>query len=348
MLSAIRKLVFGVTLIIAAAAVLLVSDWNRRVQQNRPAVETIRHVAIFQFSSNLALDQNVAGMVDGMAKNGFVDGRTVSIQRFNAENDFATANTIAKAIVSGQFDIVLTSSTPCLQAMANANKDGKVIHVFSGVTDPYGAGVGINGTGPHDHPRHLVGIGSFQPVGHTMEIAREMYPGLKRVGVVWNTAEECSEACVLKARKKCKAMGIELLEANVDNSVGVLEAAKSVVERGAQAIWVGGDNTVELAINSVVAAAREGKIPVFTNDPATVKRGALFALGADYHQVGVLSGDLASRILNGLNPATIGVKNIVPERLVINKQALRGLKDPWKIPPGLAVKVTVPTKRQPD
>jgi ABC-type uncharacterized transport system substrate-binding protein len=346
MLSAIRKLGLGVTLIITAATVLLVSDWNRRVQQSGPAAGKIRRVAIFQFAPTSTLDEDVAGMIDGLAKNGFVDGGTVSIQRFNAESDFAMANTIAKAIVSGQFNLVLTSSTPCLQAMANANKDGKVIHVFSAVTDPYGAGVGIRGTGPLDHPRHLVGVGSFQPVEHTLEIAREMYPGLKRVGVVWNTAEVCSEACVMKARKECKELGIELLEANVENSVGVLEAAKSLVGRGAQALWVGGDNTVQLAVNSVVAAAREGKIPVFTNDPTAVKRGVLFALGADYHQVGMLSGDLASRILKGLNPATIGVKNIVPERLVINKQVLRSLKDPWKIPPAVALKVNPPKKSQ--
>src|SRR5579859_2122567 len=213
MLSAFRRLAFGLILIIAASAVLLVSDWKRREGKTGALAEKVRRVAIFQFASNSILDENVAGMIDALAKDGFVNGRTVSIQQFNAENDFAMANTIAKAIVSGQFDIVLTSSTPCLQAMANANKDGTVIHVFSAVTDPYGAGIDIKGSGRLDHPRHLVGVGTFQPVEHTLEIAREMYPGLKRVGVVWNTAEQCSEACVRKARKKCKELGIELLEA---------------------------------------------------------------------------------------------------------------------------------------
>ena len=344
MLPVVRRLGFGLILIIAASAVLLVSDWNRRGGKIGAPAEKIRRVAIFQFASNSILDENVTGMIEALAKDGFVNGRTVSIQQFNAENDFAMANTIAKAIVSGQFDIVLTSSTPCLQAMANANKDGTVIHVFSAVTDPYGAGVGINGTGALDHPRHLVGVGTFQPVEHTLEIAREMYPGLKRVGVVWNTAEQCSEACVRKARKKCKELGIELLEANVENSVGVLESAKSVVGRGAQALWIGGDNTVELATDSVVAAATEGRIPVFSNTPSSVKKGELFALGADYFEVGSLSADLASRILKGLNPATIGVENIVPERLVINTQALHRLKDPWKIPPALQAKASTPRK----
>ena len=148
----------------------------------------------------------------------------------------------------------------------------------------------------------------------------------------------------MKARKKCKELGIELLEANVENSVGVLEAARSVVSRGAQALWIGADNTVEMAVDSVVAAVREGKIPVFAGAPATVGRGVLFALGADYYEVGSLSGDLASRILKGLDPAAVRVENIVPERLAIDTKALRGLKDPWKIPPALMAKASTPRK----
>ena len=105
MLSAIRKLTLGIILIIAASGILLVSDWSRREHKSGPAAEKMRRVAIFQFASRPVLDDNVAGMIDAMAKNGFVDGRTISIQRFNAENDFLTANTIAKAIVGGHFDL---------------------------------------------------------------------------------------------------------------------------------------------------------------------------------------------------------------------------------------------------
>ena len=332
-------------MIIGASTVLLVSDWNRRGQRSG-VPERVRRLAIFQFASNSILDENVAGMIDALARNGFVDGRRVSIQRFNAEGDFVTANTIAKALVSGHFDLILTSSTPALQTMASANKDGTVIHVFAAVTDPFGAGVGISGVNPLDHPRHLVGIGTFQPVEHTFEIAKEIYPGLTRVGVVWNASEACSEACVLKARKKCKELGIELLEANVENSAGVLEAAKSLVGRGAQALWIGGDNTVETATDSVVAAAREGRIPVFSNTPASVKRGELFALGADYFEVGTLAGELASQVLKGKDPATVRIENIVPERLVIATSALQRLKDPWSVPPALMARASAPQKAQ--
>ena len=327
---ALRRLALGIFLIAGASAILLLSDvkWEGEVPR----------IAIFQFSSRPTLDESVAGMLEGLASEGFVEGRNISIQRFNAENDLPTANTIAKGIVSGKFKLVLTSSTPCLQTMAGANQDGGVIHVFAAVTDPCGAGVGISRENPLDHPKHLVGIGTFQPVERVFDLARELFPGLKKVGVAWNPAEACSEACVRKARAKCKELGIELVEAQAENSTGVYEAAQSLVARGAEALWIGGDNTVELAIDSLVTAARNGHIPVFDNNPDTSSRGVLLALGANHRDVGALAGRLAGRILKGLDPATVRVENVVPEKLVFNTTALAGLKDPWRIPPDLMAK----------
>ena len=150
-----------------------------------------------------------------------------------------TANAIASEVTSGQFDLILTSGTPAMQAVANANRLGKTTHVFGLVADPFGAGVGISRENPLDHPAHLVGIGSFIPVLPAFELARQMFPKLKTVGEVWNPAESNSEAFTLKARKICTDLGIELLEANVDNTAGVFEAASSLVARGAEALWIG-------------------------------------------------------------------------------------------------------------
>ena len=56
MLSAVRRLTFGLILIIAASAVLLVSDWNRRGRETGPETGTGRRVGVFQFASDFILD----------------------------------------------------------------------------------------------------------------------------------------------------------------------------------------------------------------------------------------------------------------------------------------------------
>jgi hypothetical protein len=83
------------------------------------------------------------------------------------------ANAIAREITGGGFDMVLTSSTPSLQAVATAHERGSVLHVFAAVADPFSAGVGLDRSDPLAHPRHLLGYGSLAPVDVTLRIGRD-------------------------------------------------------------------------------------------------------------------------------------------------------------------------------
>jgi ABC-type uncharacterized transport system substrate-binding protein len=327
-LFAIKRLALGLILIALAASILLISDWNQR----RPRAKRLTRIAVLQHSSQAILDEGVRGMIAALAEHGFIDGQTISLTRYNAENDVATGAALAKEITDGRYDLVLTASTLSMQAVANANQAGRTVHVFGLVANPFVSGVGLNQEKPLDHPRHFVGIGSFMPVADGFKLARQLFPGLSVVGVAWNPAEANSRAFTLKAREVCQQLGITLLEANVDNSSGVFEAASSLVARGAQALWIGGDVTVLVAADSVINAAKKGRIPVFTLTPPTADRGALFDLGANFYEIGRQTGALAARILNGADPATIPITDFVPQKIMINKLALAGLKDPWRLP----------------
>jgi ABC-type uncharacterized transport system substrate-binding protein len=325
----VQRLSLGFALIALSSAVLLISDWGQR----KGGAARVRRVAIVQHASQPVLDDGVRGILDALAAEGFVDGRNIALQRFNAENDLPTANTIARQVTTGEYDMVITSSTLSMQTVANANKAGLPMHVFGIVADPFSAGVGISRENPLNHPRHLVGLGSMIPVGRAFQIARAMFPGLKSVGLPWNSAESNSEAFTRAARQVTKEMGIDLMEANVESSSAVLEAANSLVARGAQALWVSGDVTVLVALESVVAAARKGHIPVFTITPPGVQRGSLFDCGVNFYEVGEQTGELAASILKGADPSNIPVRNLIPEKVAVNLTALAGLKDNWRFPP---------------
>ena len=157
-------------------------------------------------------------------------------------------------------------------------------------------------------------------------MARRLAPRLARVGVAWNPSEANSEACTKVARTVCKELGIELLEANVEGSAAVREAVASLVGRGAEAIWVGGDNTVLSSLDAVIGPARAAGVPVFTSIPGCAERGALFDLGADYYRVGESVGRLAGRVLDGESPADMPILYEVPPEFWINRVALKSLE----------------------
>jgi putative tryptophan/tyrosine transport system substrate-binding protein len=337
MVKTIKSLGLGFLLVFLAALVLLISDWNRRTGDR----QHIPRAAILQHASTPLLEDAVRGMIDGLAKEGFVEGKTITYRRYNSEGDISVSNSIAKEIVAGNFDMALTSSTISMQTLANANRGHKMVQFFGAVADPAAAGVGIDMSKPLDHPANLVGIGSFIPVDRAFQIAREMFPALKIVGVAWNPSEPNSRAFVVKARELCKQMGITLLEANVDNSSAVGEAVSSLASRGVQAIWVGGDVTLAVAMDAVIAAGRRAHIPVFSLIPGKPDRGTLFDAGADFYRVGLQVGDLAAQVLHGADPSRIPIENIVPEYLVVNELALKGLKDPWRVTTSLRARAAI-------
>lgn len=322
-----NKILRAIFALLITAGVLLLLDLENR----KSAIKTtdLKKIAIFKMASRPTLDEAENGILEALTQRGFTDGKNCTIKRFCAEGDMPTANTIAQNIVSSKYSMVITISTPALQVMANANKSGEVLHVFCAVTDPYASGVGITGSATSEHPKHLVGIGTFQPVEKAFDIARQMNPDLKKVGTVWCTSETCSEACVKLARKKCAELGIELVEMSVESTTQVLETAMSLTSRGVEALWLGGDNVVESGIDQLISAANKAQIPLFTNNPYNIRGNTLFGVGAEYIEVGRTAGNMAADVLNGKPTSEISVGNVVPIKLSVNPDGIKNLKGKW-------------------
>ncbi len=340
----LRRLLLGLVLMAAASALLLYSDLGSRTAKRSaaarmpvPASRQIR-VAYLQHASQGILDDGRKGMIMGLAERGWEQGRNLTFKAFNAEGDVAVSQTIAKEMASGGYDLLLTSTTVSLQAVANANRAGKTPHVFALVSDPYGAGVGINRDNHLDHPAHLAGYGTMQPVALAFRTARECNASLRRVGVLWNPAEGNSLAQVKVARTVCAELGIELLETSVDSSAGAAEAAGALVARGIEALWIGGDVTVLTAVDPVIAVARKARIPTFSVIPPNVRRGTLFDIGADYTEIGRQAGLMAGDVLNGRKPATIAIDNLDADMVMLNRRTLVDLKPGWTLPDALAAR----------
>ena len=327
MVEIIKRLWLGIFLIAVVSGILLASDKQSRRHSPVPPEKKIK-VAVVKTCSGSLLDDAERGMIEGLADRGYRNHETIELRRFSPEQDAATASMIAKQVTDGTYRLVLTASTLSLQSIAAANLQGKTVHVFSAVTDPAGAGVGIK-MNSLEKPPYLTGVGTFQPVARIFETAKSFYPALKRVGAFYNPAEANSEACLRKARAASNKLGIELTEATISQGSDVSEAAAALVGQNVEAFWVGCDVNVNTAIDLVCQAANSARIPVFSNVGGHVEHGSLFDLGANYLDVGRAAGKIAADILDGTDPARIPVSDLMPERIMLNKRALGRLKDPW-------------------
>ncbi|MBK9241530.1 MAG: ABC transporter substrate-binding protein [Acidobacteria bacterium] len=340
LLRVVARLSLGILLIAVASAILLIADLGRR--SSGPG--KVSRIAIVQHANTPVLDEGIEGLLDGLAERGFRDGENITIQRFNAQGDMPTGVAIARQVTAGDFDLVVTSSTPSMQAVANNNREGKTRHVFFLVADPYASGIGLDRADPLKHPAHIVGQGVMAPVEESFRIAKESLPSLQTIGVAWNPSESNSLVFTTKAREATKKLGLTLVEANVDSTSAVPEAINSLVSRGAQAIWIGGDNTVIAAVDLVASLARRARVPVFTILPGRADRGTLFDIGPNFFESGRQAAFLVADVLEGADISKIPIRDvldIVPPFLSVNTTALKGLRERWAFADATLKRATV-------
>ncbi|WP_320169911.1 ABC transporter substrate-binding protein [Maridesulfovibrio sp.] len=233
-----------------------------------------------------------------------------------AQGNQATNIQIANQIKGENPDLVLTITTPSSQAVAQKIKDIPI--VFTGVTDPVAAGLVKSLMQPG---KNITGMTDMSPVLRQVELIREFLPEIKTIGTIYNSGEANSVVLTDLLKKVCKDFGIKVEEASVANSSGVYQAAKSLVGK-CQAIYIPVDNTVVSGLEAAIKVCRQNKLPLFSADTDSVKRGTVAALAVDYYRMGLQTADMAARILSkNAKPAEMPVETLQNLRLFVNEKA---------------------------
>jgi putative ABC transport system substrate-binding protein len=117
-------------------------------------------------------------------------------------------------------------------------------------------------------------------------------------------------------------MGMTLVTAAAPRTVDVSSAARSLVGK-VDVIYTNTDNNVVSAYEALVKVGEEAKIPLVASDTDSVKRGAVAALGINYHDLGEQTGHMVARILKGEKPGDIKPEISTKMRLFVNPGAAK-------------------------
>ena len=271
-------------------------------------------IGITQIATHPALDATVQGFKDALAAKGFTN---VTYVEENAQGDIATAASIAQKLAGDNLDLILSVATPTSQAMVKADKVTPI--VFTAVTDPKGSGLVADPAAPD---ANVTGVSDMQPVEPILQLATKLKPGIKKVGVIYNSGESNSVFLINNEKAAATEMGLEIVEATAAKSAEVSAAAESLVGR-VDAITVIGDNTAVTALESIVKVCNQNGILLLAGDSDSVKRGAAASYGFDYASLGTQSGNMAALILSGTPVTSIPVEFAQDLQLSVNEAAAK-------------------------
>lgn len=261
-------------------------------------------ISICQFVEHPALNAVMKGFKDDLQEQGIA----AEYKDYNANGNMGTTGQIATQIAADAPDLIVAIATPCAQASAKSYEKAPQLAstpmLFTGITDPLAAGL----VKDYQHPGgNITGVSNQMPMDKHVEMLRRFLPKLQTLGVLYNSGEVNSVSNVKRLTEAAKKVGITVIDGPVTNSADVFQASQSLVGK-VEAIYVPTDNTVVSALETVIKVCEKAKLPLFSADTDSVKRGAIAAMGFDYYQHGRQTGAMARKILAGTKPADLPVE----------------------------------------
>ncbi|KDR94609.1 putative ABC transport system substrate-binding protein [Peptoclostridium litorale DSM 5388] len=276
-------------------------------------------IGISQIVEHPALDSSRQGIIDALAEEGFVEGKNLDIEFQNAQGDMPTAQTIADGFVSSKKDMIVAIATPCAQTALNATKDIPII--VTAITDPVGAGLVNSLEKPGGN---VTGTSDATPIDKQFSLIKSLIPNAKKIGIIYNTSEANSVVQVENAKKAAQELGFEIVEAGITSVNDIDQTLNSILPQ-IDVLYTPADNMVASAMALISNKCTEKGKAVIGAEEGHVKGGALATEGIDYYTLGLQTGKIAARVLNGENPGDIPVSLLEETSLVINEKTAKAL-----------------------
>lgn len=280
------KKLFTTLSIFALASTFIFANGQAEENQNSNAYK----VGVSKLLPHPALDAVEQGLQDYLATTNL----EIKYNLQNANGDISTAASIASQLKSEKNDVVVGIATPSAQSLGSIISDIPVI--FSAVTDPEEAGL----TG-----ENYCGVSDVTPVESQIKLLIQL-TGAKSIGNIYTSGEANGVILNNMVKAACEKLGIECISGAVSNSSEVKMAIQSIIDR-VDAVYIAPDNSVASAFSSVSDVCEKKGIPLMGSDPsATQGFNYLISWGFNYYNIGIATGKIVERCLNGEDPASIG------------------------------------------
>lgn len=261
-----------------------------------------KKIGIVQISDHASLNTIRDATIGQLEKLGYKDGDTAEIEALSAQSEATNVTTILNNFVSGGKDIVIAITTPVASSALNIANEVPV--VFSAVSDPVATKLTTSLEKPD---KNVTGTSDAVPVGRIFDMALELTPNVKTVGLLYNNGEASSVANIAAAKEYCDKKGLKYVEAGVTTSTEVQQAAQSLVTK-CDAIFTPTDNTVADAMTVLAQITKDAKIPCYVGADSMVNDGGFATIGIKYEDLGIETANMADKVLKGTPVSDIPIK----------------------------------------
>lgn len=259
--------------------------------------DNIRIIGVIEPFQHIAMDDISKGIQDGIGES----SKEFKIITKNANKDQYQLAQIVSYYIDNKIDIYVPIFTNTTQTVKSLVKDKPI--VFSAVTDPQNTGIIQNIKQPEGN---ITGVSDLWPISDNLKLISKIVPNKKRIGVVFDPGDPSSSVTIYLLEEECRKQDFLLVKRPITNSSEINHALYSLIGK-IDILFTANDVTITTAFPALVAFCIENNIPLFAGDYSSVKRGAIGAIGQNYYMVGLDTGKIVRKILNGSNISDLPV-----------------------------------------
>jgi putative ABC transport system substrate-binding protein len=307
--------------------------WPLAARAQQPG-ERMRRIGVLEETAEDDKERNsqFAEFREGLARFGWVEGRTVHIEHRFAAADAGRYQPLAKELVALQPEVILAVSTPVTAALQRQTSTIPI--VFLGVSDPIGSGFAANLARPGSN---LTGIMLYEEgiTGKWLAMLKEIAPRVARVALVAGPKTTAYDYFVRNAEAAGSSLDIEIVPTPVAGATDIERGIEAFSHAPNGGLLLPSDGTTIVHRDLVIALAARHNLPAVYALRFFVTAGGLMSYGTDFGETFQQAASLVDRILRGAKPIDLPVQTPTKYQTSLNLKTAKALG--LTVPPGLLV-----------
>ncbi len=259
---------------------------------------------------------------DEMRRLGWVEGTNITYERLEGRGEREYVEGLARSAASRIPDLIYATTTST--ALAVVKETASIPVVFTSAADPVAAGLVALLVRPGGNA-----TGAFQSLPDAaqrrFELIREIYPGLKRFGLLLDRRAPDSSRQETMYQDAARRVGLHLMTEKFTNFEAVAKIFANLRRAGIVAVGLAPSYTLIARRREVVETAVRNRLALIGHRSEWAAVGALMTYGAEVADALRRSARIADRILKGVKPADIAVEQANKAELVVNQRTAKTL-----------------------
>jgi putative ABC transport system substrate-binding protein len=259
----------------------------------------------------------------GLNEQGFVEGRSVTIEYRWADNDYSRLSALSADLVRRGVAVIDTSGGIATVLAAKAATTTIPV-VFEAGGDPVKTGL-VSTLNRPDGNVTGISLMSIDLVAKRLELLHELAPAALNIGFLANTSGSNAEPELRELENAAQTLGRQIHVLSVQKESDFETVSVSLATQKVDALIVGADPLFTSHREKIVALIARLAIPAIYPFREYARAGGLLSFGASIGYANYLAGVYVGRILKGAKPADLPVQ--LPDRFefVLNLKTAKTL-----------------------